>query len=119
VQESTAVFSTIHRSRFTFAPPRDFLWWLIALVLMAVGLIGTVLPLVPGAIIILAAAILHQVMLAPRRKSRLLEHRRTGRAGLVFPMLGIREWIFRREMICRHEMETVRLAAIRTLVDLF
>ena len=30
---------------------------------MAVGLIGTVLPLVPGAIIILVAAILHQIML--------------------------------------------------------
>ena len=41
----------------------ELLWWLIAIVLMAVGLLGTVLPLVPGAIIILAAAILHQVML--------------------------------------------------------
>jgi uncharacterized protein YqgC (DUF456 family) len=41
----------------------EFLWWLIAIVLMAVGLLGTVLPLVPGAIIILAAAIIHQVML--------------------------------------------------------
>jgi uncharacterized protein YqgC (DUF456 family) len=45
----------------------DLLWWLIALLLMAVGLIGTVLPLVPGAIIILAAAILHQVMLGPEK----------------------------------------------------
>jgi uncharacterized protein YqgC (DUF456 family) len=41
----------------------ELLWWLIAIVLMAVGLLGTVLPLIPGAIIILAAAILHQVML--------------------------------------------------------
>jgi len=41
----------------------ELLWWLIAIVLMAVGLIGTVLPLVPGAVVILAAAILHQVML--------------------------------------------------------
>ena len=41
----------------------ELLWWLIAIVLMAVGLLGTILPLVPGAIIILAAAILHQVML--------------------------------------------------------
>ena len=38
----------------------EFLWWLIAIVLMAVGLLGTVLPLIPGAIVILAAAILHQ-----------------------------------------------------------
>jgi uncharacterized protein YqgC (DUF456 family) len=41
----------------------ELLWWLIAIVLMAIGLIGTVLPLVPGAVVILAAAILHQVML--------------------------------------------------------
>src|SRR4051794_41853768 len=41
----------------------ELLWWLIAIVLMAVGLIGTVLPLVPGAVVILAAAIIHQVML--------------------------------------------------------
>jgi uncharacterized protein YqgC (DUF456 family) len=41
----------------------EFFWWLIAIVLMAVGLIGTVLPLVPGAVVILAAAILHQLML--------------------------------------------------------
>ena len=38
-------------------------WWLIAIVLMAVGLIGTLLPVIPGTTVILAAAILHQVML--------------------------------------------------------
>ena len=47
----------------------ELLWWLIAIVLMAVGLLGTVLPVVPGAIIILAAAILHQIMLGPRKVS--------------------------------------------------
>jgi uncharacterized protein len=41
----------------------DFIWWLFAIVLMAVGLIGTLLPVVPGAIIILAAAVIHQIML--------------------------------------------------------
>ena len=41
----------------------ELIWWLIAIVLMAVGLLGTILPLVPGAIIILAAAIIHQLML--------------------------------------------------------
>lgn len=45
----------------------DFLWWLIAIVLMAVGLIGTLLPVVPGAIIILAAAVLHQLMLGSEK----------------------------------------------------
>lgn len=38
-------------------------WWTITLLLMAIGLAGTVLPLVPGTTIILAAAILHHVML--------------------------------------------------------
>lgn len=45
----------------------DFIWWLIAIVLMAVGLIGTVLPVVPGTAIILAAALLHQIMLGSER----------------------------------------------------
>jgi uncharacterized protein len=39
------------------------LWWTITLLLMAVGLVGTVLPLLPGTTIILAAAILHRIML--------------------------------------------------------
>ena len=33
-------------------------WWLFAIVLMALGLIGTVIPIVPGTTIILAAAVL-------------------------------------------------------------
>ncbi len=41
------------------------LWWTITLLLMAVGLVGTVLPLLPGTTIILAAAILHRIMLGP------------------------------------------------------
>jgi uncharacterized protein YqgC (DUF456 family) len=45
----------------------EFLWWLFAIVLMAVGLIGTVLPAVPGAIIILAAAVIHQIMLGSEK----------------------------------------------------
>ena len=45
----------------------ELLWWLIAIVLMAVGLIGTLLPVVPGAIIILAAALLHQIMLGSEK----------------------------------------------------
>jgi uncharacterized protein YqgC (DUF456 family) len=45
----------------------ELLWWLIAIVLMAIGLIGTLLPVVPGAIIILAAALLHQIMLGSEK----------------------------------------------------
>ena len=45
----------------------ELLWWLFAIVLMAVGLIGIVLPAVPGAIIILAAALIHQIMLGSEK----------------------------------------------------
>jgi uncharacterized protein len=45
----------------------ELLWWLIAIVLMAVGLIGTLLPAVPGTTIILAAAIIHQIMLGTEK----------------------------------------------------
>ncbi|MEY2489343.1 MAG: uncharacterized protein QOC70_1285 [Verrucomicrobiota bacterium] len=45
----------------------ELLWWLIAIVLMAIGLIGTLLPVVPGAIIILVAAVLHQIMLGSEK----------------------------------------------------
>ena len=39
------------------------LWWGTTLVLMLVGLVGTVVPLLPGTTIIFAAAVLHRVML--------------------------------------------------------
>ena len=45
----------------------DLLWWLIVIVLFAVGLIGTVLPVFPGTTIILAAAIIHRLMLGPEK----------------------------------------------------
>jgi len=41
----------------------DLLWWLIAIILFAVGLIGTVLPVFPGTTVILAAAFIHRLML--------------------------------------------------------
>jgi uncharacterized protein YqgC (DUF456 family) len=41
----------------------ELLWWFITIVLFAAGLIGTVLPIFPGTTIILAAAIIHRVML--------------------------------------------------------
>jgi len=41
----------------------DLFWWLLTIVLFAVGLIGTIAPVLPGAAIILAAAIIHRIML--------------------------------------------------------
>ncbi len=38
-------------------------WWILTLVLMLAGLIGTVVPLLPGTTIIFAAAVLHHYML--------------------------------------------------------
>ena len=41
----------------------ELFWWLLTIVLFAIGLIGTVVPVLPGTTIILAAAIIHRVML--------------------------------------------------------
>jgi len=41
----------------------DTLWWTLTVVLMLVGLVGTVVPLLPGTTIIFAAAVLHYFML--------------------------------------------------------
>jgi uncharacterized protein YqgC (DUF456 family) len=45
----------------------ELFWWLITIVLFAVGLIGTVLPVFPGTTIILAGAVIHRVMLGPEK----------------------------------------------------
>ncbi|HEX8680401.1 MAG TPA: DUF456 family protein [Chthoniobacterales bacterium] len=45
----------------------DALWWFAAIVVMAIGLIGTVLPVIPGTTIILAAAVVHRVMVGPEK----------------------------------------------------
>jgi uncharacterized protein YqgC (DUF456 family) len=45
----------------------ELVWWAVAVILFAVGLIGTALPVFPGTIIILAGALLHRVMLGPER----------------------------------------------------
>jgi len=45
----------------------ELFWWLFTVVLFAVGLIGTVLPMFPGTIIILAGAIIHRLMLGPEK----------------------------------------------------
>lgn len=43
----------------------ELFWWLLTIVLFAVGLIGTVAPVLPGTTVILAASILHRIMLGP------------------------------------------------------
>ena len=45
----------------------ELFWWLFTIVLFAVGLIGTVLPVFPGTTIILAAAVIHRMMLGPEK----------------------------------------------------
>lgn len=40
-------------------------WWTLTLAIMFVGLIGTVVPLLPGTTVILAAAIMHHLALGP------------------------------------------------------
>jgi uncharacterized protein YqgC (DUF456 family) len=45
----------------------ELFWWLFTIVLFAVGLIGTVLPFLPGTTIILAAAVIHRLMLGPEK----------------------------------------------------
>jgi uncharacterized protein YqgC (DUF456 family) len=43
----------------------ELFWWFLTIVLFAVGLIGTIVPVLPGTTIILAAAIIHRLMLGP------------------------------------------------------
>jgi uncharacterized protein len=45
----------------------ELFWWLIAIILMAAGLIGTVVPVFPGTTIIFGAAVLHRIALGPER----------------------------------------------------
>jgi uncharacterized protein len=41
----------------------ELFWWLFTIILFAVGLLGTVVPVLPGTVIILAGAIIHRVMM--------------------------------------------------------
>ena len=45
----------------------ELFWWLFTIVLFAVGLIGTALPVLPGTTIILAAAVIHRIVLGPEK----------------------------------------------------
>src|SRR5262245_45709529 len=41
----------------------ELFWWFVVIALFAVGLIGAIVPVLPGTTIILAAAIIHRIML--------------------------------------------------------
>ncbi len=45
----------------------ELFWWFFALALFAVGLIGTVVPVLPGTTIILSAAIVHRLTLGVQK----------------------------------------------------
>ena len=45
----------------------ELFWWLFAIVLFAIGLIGTVLPIFPGAVIIFAGAVIHRMMVGAEK----------------------------------------------------
>jgi uncharacterized protein YqgC (DUF456 family) len=45
----------------------ELFWWFLTIVLFAVGLIGTIIPVLPGTTIILAAAIIHRALLGAEK----------------------------------------------------
>src|SRR6266536_5931407 len=45
----------------------ELFWWLFTIALFAVGLIGTVLPIIPGTTIILAASVIHRLILGAEK----------------------------------------------------
>jgi uncharacterized protein len=45
----------------------DTMWWFAAIAVMAIGLLGTVLPVVPGTTIILAAAVVHRLIVGAEK----------------------------------------------------
>ena len=45
----------------------ELFWWVVTIILFAVGLIGTIAPVLPGTTIILAAAVIHRIMLGPEK----------------------------------------------------
>jgi hypothetical protein len=45
----------------------ELFWWFFVIALFAIGLIGTIVPVLPGTTIILAGAIMHRVMLGAEK----------------------------------------------------
>src|SRR5207248_5582171 len=52
---------------FAVVLPVELLWWLVTIVLFAVGLIGTIAPILPGTTVILAAVVIHRIVLGPEK----------------------------------------------------
>jgi uncharacterized protein len=45
----------------------ELFWWFFTIAVLAVGLLGTVIPILPGTTIILAAAIIHRLMVGAEK----------------------------------------------------
>jgi len=45
----------------------EILWWFITIALFAAGLIGSVVPILPGTTVIFAAAVIHRIVLGPEK----------------------------------------------------
>lgn len=45
----------------------ELFWWFVTIALFAVGLIGTIVPVLPGTTIILGAAVIHRLMLGAEK----------------------------------------------------
>lgn len=45
----------------------ELFWWFLTIVLFAIGVIGTIVPVLPGTTIILAGAIIHRIVLGPEK----------------------------------------------------
>ncbi len=43
----------------------DLIWWILTFFLMLTGLLGTVIPLLPGTVLILGGAVVHRLALGP------------------------------------------------------
>ena len=54
----------------------ELFWWLFTIVVFAVGLIATVVPILPGTTIILVGAVIHRIMLGAEK-------------SIGWPMIGI------------------------------
>lgn len=47
--------------RDSLSYPMEILWWTLSLLLMLIGLAGVVVPLIPGAVLIFAGALVHRL----------------------------------------------------------
>ena len=89
----------------------ELFWWSVAVILFAVGLIGTVLPVFPGTIIILAGALLHRMMLGPEKSIGWGTDRRPGAVDCGVVCAGFSKRLLRRAIFWSHKVGNVRRAA--------